>query len=66
MELPTQITRTFLLHIQNEENSASSNANEEVEENKLSFVALGLQNNTFETVYLLKELKHLFIVLLNN
>lgn len=66
MELPTQITRTFLLHIQNEENSASSNANEEVEENKLSFVALGLQNNTFETVYLLKELKHLFTVLLNN
>lgn len=66
MELPTQITRTFLLHIQNEQNPASSNANEEVEENKLSFVALGLQNDTFDTVYLLKELKHLFTVLLNN
>lgn len=32
----------------------------------LAFVALGLQNDTFDTVYLLTELKHLFRVLLNN
>lgn len=66
MKLPTQITRTFLLHIQSEQNPASSNADEEVEENKISSVALGLQNDTFNTVYFLTELKHLFTVLLNN
>lgn len=46
--------------------SSIINANEEVEENKLSFAALGLQNDTFDTVYLLTELKRLFTVLLNN